>query len=138
MRCLLLLSIAVCMMSANVQAQSTRARKVSVVQARRLVLAGLPMSQRSLPGLGADQYDDPNAMRFLFFIVTWAAHEGQSVVVGNYAVDPYTGDVWSATESCDEVQTRKLEKLQRHLRKGLGLTEVEYEKLKTKGPLCAE
>jgi len=33
------------------------------------------------------------------FSVTWAGAPNQSVVVGNYAVDPYTGDVWSAVSA---------------------------------------
>jgi hypothetical protein len=72
----------------------------------------------------------------MFFTVVWAAGSKQSVVVGNYAVDPYTGDVWSATAACDEMSNPKLRSLQKALRDALRLSPSEYTRLKTKGPLC--
>lgn len=111
-------------------------RTITRSQAKGLVLAALSTSQKRLPGLSADEYQYPSSPGFWFFTVTWAANSGQSVVVGNYAVDPNTGDVWSATISCDELRNRALEALQDRVRKSIGLSKAEYERLKTKGPLC--
>jgi hypothetical protein len=119
-----------------ISAQSHRA--ITSSEAQNLVLASLTHEQKCLPGLGLDPYSDPNSSRFLFFTVVWASGPKDSVVVGNFAVDPKTGDVWSATSSCLEERNRKLRALQRHLRAELGLTNVEYRRLKTSGPLCLQ
>jgi hypothetical protein len=105
-------------------------------QAQRLVLAALTTQQQSLPGVATEPYNDPHSSRFMFFTVIWAARPQQSVVVGNYAVDPYTGDVWSASAACDELSNPKLRALQRTFRDALRLSQFEYRRLKTKGPLC--
>jgi len=110
--------------------------KINANQAKALVMASLTSKERLLPSLGADPYNDPNSSRFLFFTVTWAGTLNGSVVVGNYAVDPYTGDVFSATMACHEEKNKHLEALQRQVRATLHLTQAEYQKLKTKGPLC--
>ena len=51
---------------------------------------------------------------------------------------PYTGDVFSSTMSCYEEKNKKLKALQRQVRVTLHLTQAEYQKLKTKGPLCEQ
>ena len=107
-------------------------------QATALVMASLSPRERRLPRLGVDPYKDPNSSRFLFFTVTWAGAPHGSVVVGNYAVDPYTGDVFSATMACQEEKNKHLEAVQRQVRASLRLTQTAYQKLKTKGPLCGE
>jgi len=70
--------------------------------------------------------------------VTWEGTPKGSVVVGNYAVDPYTGDVFSATIGCYEEKNKRLEALQAQIRAKLHLSQSEYQRLKTKGPLCEE
>jgi len=54
-----------------------------------------------------------------------------SVVVGNYAVDPYTRDVFSATIGCYEEKNKRLEALQAQVRAKLHLSQSEYQRLKT-------
>lgn len=112
--------------------------KIDADQAKALVIASLTPKERRLPSLGTDPYNDPNSSKFLFFTVTWAGTPNGSVVVGNYAVDPYTGDVFSATMACQEEKNKHLEALQRQVRATLHLTQTEYQKLKTKGPLCEQ
>jgi hypothetical protein len=111
--------------------------KIDLAQARTLVMASLTSKERRLPSLAVDPYDDPNS-KFFFVTVTWAGTTNGSVVVGNYAVDPYTGDVFSATIACHEEKNKHLEALQRQVRATLHLTPAEYQKLKAKGPLCDE
>jgi hypothetical protein len=86
----------------------------------------------------ADLYDDPNTSKFLFFTVTRAGPPNASVVVGNYAVDPHTGDVFSATLGCDEEKSKNLRALQTRIRAILRLSRSKYQRLKTKGPLCEQ
>jgi len=120
----------------SAQAQGSAQRAISIPQAKSLVLKALSAEQKRLSGLGAERYQDPHSSRFFFFTVFWAAGPGQSVVVGNYAVDPYTGDVWSAARECGEIRNPDLQKFQRRVRESLGLSDAMYLRLKTKGPLC--
>lgn len=112
--------------------------KMTAEQARELVIASLTAEQRRLPSLEAEQYDAPDSSQFVFFTVTWRGTPNGSVVVGNYAVDSYTGDVWSAVIGCYEVKNKKLSALQSQVRATLHLSQSEYQRLKTKGPLCEE
>ncbi|MGA3071381.1 MAG: hypothetical protein ABSD43_14330 [Terracidiphilus sp.] len=112
--------------------------RTTIDQAEALVMASLTAQQSRLPSLGIEpEPPSPgNPSRFLFFEVTWEGTPNGSVVVGNFAVDPYTGDVFSSTMSCYEEKNKHLEALQRQVRATLHLTQAEYQKLRTTGPLC--
>ena len=135
-RLLLLMSLSV----VGSSAVEVSGRKITTAQARSLVMASLTADQARLPGVEAEPYDVPPGAppRFMVFTVTWAGTRNGSVVVGNYAVDPYTGDIFSATASCYEERNRNLGALQTRIRATLHLSRSEYLKLKTKGPLCDE
>lgn len=90
----------------------TRSR---VLPLRGFQNVSLPQYTHHLPGLEFEQYEG-SSNRFYFFTATWAAPENSGVVVGEYAVDPFTGDVWSATSSCNELSTAKARKLQKTVR----------------------
>jgi hypothetical protein len=113
--------------------------KITNNQAEELVMASLTAQQRRLPKLEAVPDDSPGlSSKFMFFIVTWEGTPNGSVVVGNYAVDPYTGDVFSATRECYEERNKRLAALQVRIRAKLHLSQAEYRRLKTRGPLCEE
>jgi len=112
--------------------------KITSDQAKALVMASLTAQQRQLPKVEAEPYDAPDPSKFLFFTVTWEGTQNGSVVVGNYAVDPYTGDVFSSTRECYEEKNRRLEALQAQVRAKLHMSQSEYRRLKTKGPLCEQ
>jgi hypothetical protein len=109
-------------------------------KAESLVIASLSNRQKRLPGIQTEQFRNHDSPRFFFFTVMLAppANWSGSVVVGNYAVDLETGDVFGATASCSEESNRKLRSLQPSLRLELGLTDAKYRRLKTNGPLCLE
>jgi hypothetical protein len=107
-------------------------------QAKALVMASLTAQQRQLPKAEAEPYGAPDSSKFLFFTVTWEGTPNGSAVVGNYAVDPYTGDVFSSTRECYEEKNKRLEALQAQVRAKLHLSQSEYRRLKTKGPLCEQ
>jgi|SRR5580658_5770595 hypothetical protein len=132
----MLLLLTLCAITANAVDQPEH--KITADQARALVLASLTPEQTGLPSLGADPYNDPSTSKFLFFTVTWAGTPNGSVVVGNYAVDPHTGDVFSATIGCEEEKNENLRALQTRIRASLHLSQSEYQRLKTKGPLCED
>jgi hypothetical protein len=111
-------------------------RKVTVAEARQLVLASLdPQSQR-LPGLtvkgGARDSSFPD---YYSFAVMWDGTSSASVMVGFFDVDPLTGDVFEGT-GCGERTTPLLRALQTKIRHSWGLSDNEYRRLKKKGPYC--
>ena len=125
--------------AANASAVDLPGRTITADQARELVLASLSPKQRQLPSLGIEPpYNSQDSSKFLFFTVTWAGTPNGSVIVGNYAVDPHTGDVFSATIGCKEEKNKNLQVLQARIRAGLHLSQSEYLRLKTKGPLCED
>ncbi len=89
-----------------------------------------------LPKFGLEHYKNDYFPDFCFFEAS-ADHPGPgSGVVGHYAVDRSTGDVWDGVV-CRELRSPGLENLQRTVRKRIGLTEKEYRKLRRPGPMCS-
>jgi hypothetical protein len=107
---------------------------VSQQEARKLIYKALPSSTVHLPGFGLDNINAPNFPDFYFFEGQWDNPDG-SVVGGHYAVDKKTGDVWDAAV-CWEFVSKSLRKAQRTVRKSIGLSEQQYQKLKKPGPMC--
>ncbi|MDR2013838.1 MAG: hypothetical protein LBQ20_12610 [Rhodanobacter sp.] len=120
--------------------------KITVDQAWALVLASLTPEQRRLPNLqflssdkdneNISSYEEPKNPRFLTFNVIWDGTPDGSIEVGFFDVDVYTGDVFSGTAGCYEYKNKKLEALQKQVRRSLHLTQTAYQKLKTEGPMC--
>ena len=133
-----LVAAVMCLQLATAQPSTHPQRTITPAQAKALVLAALTPEQKRLPKLGAEPYDYPSSPRFWFFVVTWEGAPNQSVVVGNVAVDPYTGDVWSAVIECSELSNPQLRALQARIRSSLALSHSEYTRVKTKGPLCVK
>jgi hypothetical protein len=111
-----------CLCSRGADAVTKDTLKITLAQARELVMASLTPLERNAPGVGIELPDKgPNDMvsyqvsdkpRFLLFHVTWNATEG-SDLIGWYAVDIYTGDVFNAVSGCDEHHNKKLTNLQK-------------------------
>lgn len=113
--------------------------RVSLEEAQRLVYKALESEgagATKLPGFGLSAYKDPYFPEFYFFEATWDNTGEGSVVIGHYAVDPRTGDVWDAVV-CEELDSPSLRKLQQATRKRLGVTQKEYHKLRRPGPMCS-
>jgi len=133
--------------TAIVNAADLPKQKITLEQAKMLVLAALTPAQRRLPGLAfegdvdkahktlSSDIDSKNT-RFAVFYVIWNGMPDSSITVGFYAVDIYTGDVFSSVMDCAEYYNKKLEILQRKIRHSLHLTNTQYKKIKTKGPTC--
>jgi len=137
MKYLLVLFLSLLPCASLTHAQAETSRRLTVAQARALVLAALTPQQRRLPKLGAESDDAPRSpSTFLYFTVVWEGTPTGSVVVGNYAVDPRTGDVFSSTIACHEEKNQQLRTLQARARATLHLAATDYRRLKTKGPLC--
>ena len=127
---ILLLAIAVTMARAEA---STQAREITSNEAHDLLTAFL-----KAPG-GVEQSGDLGYKEFYFFMaIMGSSCSPDGVCVGNfqyYAIDRRTGDVWSAI-ICKRIATRSLSKLQKALRKRIGLMNDDYKGLRRQGPLC--
>jgi hypothetical protein len=111
---------------------------VSLEEAKKLVNAGLPPRTRHLPKFGLEEGRDPNCPQFYFFTAYWAGAPNGSMVIGNYAVDKLTADVWNAPAACDELNSPELRKLQAQVRSRMGLTDTGYRNTKRRCPLEME
>lgn len=93
-----------------------------------------------LPGDVVEESGDLGYKQFDFFMAIFGSSRpevGDAGVlqVRYYAVDRQTGDVWNSV-ICQRMATPLLKRLQAQLRKRIGLTDTEYQKLKREGPLC--
>ncbi len=107
---------------------------LSVQDARRLVIAAV--RTRKTPGLSLEEYTDKSSPQFYFFTAVWDnPYPNGSVVLGNYAVDQVTADVWDAAMACREISNTAVRKLQREMRSRIGLSHIEYRKKRRSCPL---
>src|SRR3974390_3033254 len=111
-------------------AQGNIHRKLTLEEASKLAEMALDPKARKLPGLDVQNSPNSNFPDFFSFTVTWGtARSDAGGTVEQIAVDAITGDVWSAVV-CRETTSSSLRKLQSHIRKLIGLSSQEYEKLK--------
>jgi hypothetical protein len=113
-----------------------RPDNVSIAEAKSLVEAAMPAKLKRLPKFELEEFKDSDRPRFYFLTATWEGLPNGSVVIGSYAVDQRTGDVWDAVTSCDELSTPPLRRLQAKTRLRIRLSAAEYKRIKSKGPLC--
>jgi hypothetical protein len=111
---------------------------VSLDDAKALVRAALPSKTKQLPKFEIEGGDDPTYPHFYVFQALWAGTPNGSVVVGIYAVDKETVDVWNAPAACVEMSTPALHELQAKVRSRMGLSRDEYRKKKRRCPLEVE
>jgi hypothetical protein len=120
------------------QEPSTQAssRKLTVEEARELVQVALePGGATKLPGFQIEAEPPiPEYPDFYYFEALWH-NPGKSAVIGNYAVDPRTGDVWVSTV-CKEMKSKVLKVKQKEIRNRIGLSDEDYKKIKKLGPMC--
>jgi hypothetical protein len=134
-----------CRCSVGTDTVTNTMHKITLAQAKALVMAALEPGQRRLPGIVINNLNKnpdkvpeySNNTRFLIFNVIWSATQG-SDNVGWYGVDIYTGDVFSDVTECAEYYSKKLSTLQKKIRHSLHLTDTQYRKLKTNGPQCID
>lgn len=122
--------------ASNLAAAVGQARTITVAEAKILVAAAVPEKTKHLPKFGVEYFGEPEPSQFYFLTAYWAGAPNGSIVIGNYAVDRSTADVWDAAMECHEIQNPKLQSLQKSMRVRIGLSDPEYEKRKRKGPLC--
>jgi hypothetical protein len=115
-----------------VQAAEAGPQKISLQEARRLVYEVVKV-HNCVAEISRTQ--NPYDREFFYFEVI-AANPVASPMVGHFAVNPWTGDVWNSV-LCERVTLPSLQKMQEKVRKRSRLREEEYLRLRAKKPLCA-
>lgn len=78
---------------------------------------------------------DAEFQDFYFIHAEWDSRKGKATAIGHYAVERTTGDVWDWV-ICGQFNSPSLSAAQQALRKRIGLTEAEYQKIRKPGPFC--
>lgn len=110
-----------------------RSRDLSVEEARRLAIQALQPTERAAPGLDVELAQSSHIEGFYRFEITWNNPNPGSVVIGSFAVNRATGDVWELV-LCKRRRSGELNRLQQELRKAIGLDSKELHELRDKAP----
>ena len=102
-------------------------RGLNLDEARRLVVAALGPKVEKLPKFGVDLEYNQDDADFYRFEATWD-NPGGSVLIGFFGVNRATGDVWRLVP-CEKVGSGRLRRLQKELRRKIGLKAIERREL---------
>jgi hypothetical protein len=116
-----------------------RPAPITVGEAEMLLRKALEGSgMTKLPEFGLTNFPRSPAFfsRWYLFTGTWAGPPQRgSVITGNWAVDKRTGEVWNGV-ICEELESPALMRLQKAIRKRIGLSTSDYWQIRVDGPLC--
>jgi hypothetical protein len=112
-------------------------RPITVNEASSLVEALLkPDGWTKLKGFVLYQaLFDAEFQGFYFIHAEWDSPSLNSAAIGHFAVERTTGDVWDWVV-CGEFHSPSLAAAQQALRKRIGLSDEEYQKIRKSGPFC--
>jgi hypothetical protein len=118
-------------------ARSEERRTITVSEASSLVDALLkPDGWTKLKGFVLYQaLFDAEFQGFYFIHAEWDSPSSKSAAIGHFAVERTTGDVWDWVV-CGEFNSPSLTAAQQALRKRIGLSDEEYQKMRKQGPFC--
>jgi len=111
-------------------------RDVTLEEANELVRAFFRDHGES--SFALEEYEVKDYPGFQFFQALWPnppRHPGQTPL--HSAVDLRTGEVWSE-DSCENLTSPSVKKLQKAIRTRIGPTADEFRKLRRRGPHCDE
>jgi hypothetical protein len=108
-----------------------RKPRIDVGEAGKLVYEIVKVHNPGASVVNSPRAFDPD---FYFFAATWPNPTG-SPIIGYFAVNPSTGDVWNAA-GCERLTSRSVKKLQQSIRKRFHFKREEYTSLRSKRPLC--
>jgi hypothetical protein len=106
-------------------------RKIDIEEARKLVHEVVKGHNPDASITSSPRAFDPD---FYFFAATWPNPAG-SPMIGYFAVNPWTGDVWNAA-GCEHLTSKSIERLQQDIRKRSHFKREDYVKLREKKPMC--
>jgi hypothetical protein len=109
-------------------------RLLTAEEATQLVIKAMPKRMAKLPGLSVDVgIPDRDFRDVIFFDILWRNPAPGSGVAGHFSVYLQTGDV------CDPIDwtvitSSKLMRLQKEMRKRIGLKDAKYQEIRKRGP----
>lgn len=106
-------------------------RKIDIEEARKLVYEVVKVHNPGASVTSSPRAFDPS---FYFFAATWPNPAG-SPMIGYFAVNPWTGDVWNAA-GCEHLTSKSIERLQQDIRRRSHFKREDYTKLRAKKPMC--
>jgi hypothetical protein len=112
---------------------TANARELTEAEAKRLVTTSLGEKVSSLPGFGLDLYQDKDAEGFYVFEATAQHPSGGSPVIGQFAVNKATGDVWRLG-ICERMSSAALIRERAVIGKRTGIRRDEMQRLAAKAP----
>lgn len=115
-------------------ARSDRSRKLTEAEARKLARLALAPNARTLPNMRFDTFEGyPGRPGFYWFEITASVPDDVSPILGHYAVNQATGDVWEVV-GCWKVTSSELTTLQRRIRKTISLSDQDLRRLSKVAP----
>ena len=127
----LLLACLLILMALAVKAQSPDAR-LPVDEAQKLVEAVIyPNKSKAV----LQQIHDPYQPDFIFFEAI-DPNPDHSAHMGTFAVNPWTGDVWSPAGYCSRLTSSRLTAMLKSIRARSKLPAAEFDRLSAKKPIC--
>ena len=105
--------------------------KIGIEEARKLAYEAVKVHNPDATLISSPRAFDPD---FYFFAATWPNPTG-SPIIGYFAVNPWTGDVWNAA-GCEHPTSKSIEKLQQEIRRRSHFKRGEYTRLRAKKPIC--
>jgi hypothetical protein len=115
--------------------ESPAQKRISLEEGRKLVYAIVAVHDPNHE-VDISRVDNPYDVQFYYFEASWPNPAG-SPHLGNFAVNPWTGDVFNA-DGCERLTSPSLKKLQDAIRKRSRLTREEYVRLRAKKPICGK
>jgi hypothetical protein len=106
-------------------------RRIGIGEARELAYEAVKAHNPGATLTNSPRAFDPD---FYFFTATWPNPTG-SPIIGYFAVNPWTGDVWNAA-GCEHPTSKSIEKLQQEIRRRSHFKREEYERLRARKPIC--
>lgn len=126
--------LAIILIAPSVAADSNPSRKLTESEAQEVARLALAPNSRALPNLRFDSYGGyPGRPGFYWFEITGSVPRNTSPVLGHYAVNQATGDVWEPVQ-CKRVGSPELRGLQRRIRKRIGLSNHDLRELSKMAP----
>jgi hypothetical protein len=109
-------------------------RNLTEAEVRELATMALPRFARMFPKLRLDSYGGyPGRPGFYWFDATASVPNNASPVLGHFAVNQTTGDVWDPV-ACKKLTSPDLTNLQRRMRNRIHLSDQDLRRLSQAAP----
>lgn len=129
---LMLLTSVLLLTATGVQGQET-APAVSEDLAHKLAVSTLTQNARRLPGMRFDREQTPHAEGFYWFEVTANVPDEASPLLGYFAVNKRTGDVWNPVQ-CRKLASTAIRHFQKQLRQKGAISAAEFHRIAADAP----